>query len=122
MKTDIEHLITDFLEYLEIEKGRSKNTTKNYAFYLTRFAEFADFPKIQNITQDLIRQYRLFLNREATQNGLKKSTQNYHLIALRSFLKYMSKKDIKTLRPEKIELAKMPERQVEFLEGDDHLP
>ncbi|KKQ54170.1 MAG: Tyrosine recombinase XerC [Parcubacteria group bacterium GW2011_GWA2_38_13] len=119
MKTEIEKHINDFLEYLEIERGRSRNTIKNYFFYLMRFAEFAEFPKVSAITQDLIRKYRLFLNREATQAGLKKSTQNYHLIALRSFLKYLAKRDIQTIASEKIELAKMPERQVDFVEGDD---
>jgi len=119
MKSEIEKLINDFLEYLEIEKGRSRNTVKNYYFYLMRFAEFAEFPKVSAITQDLMRRYRLFLNREATQQGLKKSTQNYHLIALRSFLKYLAKRDMNTLAPEKIELSRMPERQVDFVEGDD---
>lgn len=114
-------LIQEFLEYLEIERGRSINTIENYHFYLNRFADFAKVKSPAAINLDLIRKYRLWLNREVDSrgNGLKKSTQNYHLIALRSFLKYLAKRDINSLAPEKIELAKMPERQVDFLEGDD---
>lgn len=114
-------LIQQFLEYLEIERGRSINTVENYHFYLRRFSDFAKVKSPAQISQDVIRKYRLWLNREtdARGNNLKKSTQNYHLIALRSFLKYLAKQDIKSLAPEKIELAKMPERQVDFLEGDD---
>lgn len=75
----------------------------------------------EQITNDLVRQYRLMLNRRVDRRGegLKKSTQNYHLIALRSFLKYCAKRDVATLAPEKIELAKQSERQVEFLEGEE---
>lgn len=119
MKPNLETLLKEFLEYLEIEKGRSKNTVKNYFFYLFRFAEFAEFPSPENITLELVRKYRLFLNREISDAGLEKSTQNYHLIALRSFLKYLAKRDISSLSPEKIELARMPERQVGFIEGED---
>lgn len=114
-------LIQQFLEYLEIERGRSINTVENYHFYLKRFVNFSKVKSPAQITTDIIRRYRLFLNREVDGRGqtLKKSTQNYHLIALRSFLKYLSKQDIKSLAPEKIELAKMPQRQVDFLDGDD---
>src|SRR5574340_392819 len=135
-------LITQFLEYLEIEKNRSGKTVRNYKFYLKRFAtwmcpkqsssETTDTKK-QNynrlpadisataITQEKVRQYRLWLNRFRDETGreLKKNTQNYHLIALRAFLKYLAKRDIKTLSAEKIELGKMPERVVDFLEGSD---
>lgn len=119
MKHDLKHLINEFLEYLEIERGRSKNTIRNYHFYLNRFSEFSKCATPRDITLDTVRKFRLFLNREATQGGLEKNTQNYHLIALRSFLKYLAKRDIPSLSPEKIELAKMPERQVEFLEKSD---
>jgi site-specific recombinase XerD len=114
-------LTQQFLEYLEVEKGRSLNTIANYDFYLRRFFGFAKVTKPDKITLDLVRRYRLWLNRQTDAKGkpLKKSTQNYHLIALRSFLKYLARRDVKSLAPEKIELAKMPERQVEFLEGDD---
>ena len=123
MQTNIS-LIQDFLEHLEIEKNRSLATIRNYRFYLERFANWANEHKAskpQHLTGDLIRQYRLWLNRQTDADGepLKKNTQNYHLIALRSFLKYLSKRDISTLAPEKIELMRMPERQVEFLTGEE---
>ena len=119
--TKLEQLTKEFLEYLEIEKGRSKKTTDNYEFYLKRFFGWAQIKEPSQITQDLVRNFRLWLNRLKDRAGqaLKKNTQNYHLIALRTFLKYLAKRDIKTLAPEKIELAKMPDRQIEFLEGSD---
>ena len=119
-------LLEDFLDYLEIERGRSQRTRENYDFYLTRFIQWAKIQKPEQITSDQVREFRLYLNRlinpqspDPKDKHLKKSTQNYHLIALRAFLKYLSKRDIKTLAAEKIELSKQPERQVEFLEGDD---
>jgi len=110
-----------FLEYLEVEKGRSIKTIENYDFYLSRFFTWAKITKPDQINLDNVRTFRLWLNRQADRNGktLEKTTQNYHLIALRSFLKYLAKNDIKTLASEKIELAKIPTRQVDFLEGSD---
>jgi len=121
MPKDLQNLIRQFLEYLEIEKGRLTNTIENYKFYLNRFLKWAQITKPEQITQELVRNYRLWLNRQTDSTGspLKKNTQNYHLIALRAFLKYLAKQDVSTLAPEKIELAKMPERQIEFLEGSD---
>lgn len=121
MPTNLQNLIRQFLEYLEIEKGRSINTTQNYLFYLNRFLAWSKYTDPSQITQDGVRNYRLWLNRQTDAAGtpLKKNTQNYHLIALRAFLKYLSKQDIKTMAPEKIELAKMPDRQIEFMEGSD---
>ncbi len=115
-------LITDFLEYLEIEKGRSAKTIRNYDFYLRRFTEWAKNPSPAKISKDMVRKYRLWLNRSVpgrSEESLKKNTQNYHLIALRAFLKYLSRRDIKSLPPEQIELAKQPIRSVEFLEEDE---
>jgi site-specific recombinase XerD len=119
MKTSA--LVKDFLDYLEIEKNRSPRTRANYEFYLRRFMEFAGDPSPAGLTADKVRAYRLHLNRleDAKGEPLKKNTQNYHLIALRVFLKYLAKRDIESLDAEKVELGKMPERQVEFLEGDD---
>lgn len=120
--------ISSFLSYLEVEKGRSAKTIENYRFYLTRFFDYVaqkqkskTYIKPQNITLPLIREYRIYLNRLTTMDNepLKKSTQNYHLIALRSFLKFLAKQDIKSLAPEKIELSKMPDRQVGFLDADE---
>ncbi|OGL85804.1 hypothetical protein A3I40_02675 [Candidatus Uhrbacteria bacterium RIFCSPLOWO2_02_FULL_48_12] len=114
----------EFLEHLEIEKNRSRATIQNYRFYLERFTGWASehrATKPGHITAELIRQYRLWLNRLTDARGepLKKNTQNYHLIAIRSWLKYLAKRDVPTLAAEKIELMKTPERQVEFLDGDD---
>jgi len=116
--------INQFLEYLEVEKGLSSATVQNYSFYLERFAAFAKTYSItspEKITKDMVQKYRLWLNRWISREGenLKKNTQNYHLIALRGFLKYLVKNDVKTLEPEKIELAKQEQRQVSFLEGGD---
>ncbi len=122
MTQTVPQLITDFLEYLEIEKNRSQATIKNYDFYLRRFVAMTKISTPAQITNDAVRQYRLQLNRlpnSATQGQLKKKTQNYHMIAVRTFLKYLAKRDIKTLAPEKIELAKQEDRMVEFLEGTE---
>jgi site-specific recombinase XerD len=114
------HLRT-FLEYVEVEKGRSPLTVRNYEFYLKRFIDWAKDPDPVKITQDLIHKFRLYLNRlENRENGtLRKSTQNYHLIALRSFLKFLQKRDVPTFSPDKIELAKQGIREVSFLDVQD---
>ena len=120
----IEKLLTDFLEYLEVEKGRSQRTLRNYDFYLRRFVEWAKFPTPGNITLDMVRKYRVWLHRTIEGRNTEEpsvSTQNYHLIALRAFLKYLSKRDIVTLAPEKIELAKHPDRHVEVLNEEELL-
>lgn len=119
--TELEQFIQEFLEYLEIEKGASLKTVRNYKFYLDRFNEFSEIDRPEKITLDKVRRFRLWLNRQVNYKGntLKKSTQNYHLIALRNFLKYLAKLDIESLAPEKIELSKLGERTVEFLDRDD---
>lgn len=118
---NINNYLRRFLEHLEIEKNRSPLTVRNYQFYLERFLKFAKIKNPTDITTENIRQFRLWLNRQNNQakNPIKISTQNYHLIALRSFLKYLAKNDIKALAPDKIELAKIPSRQIAFLEGSD---
>ena len=123
---NIAKMITQYLEYLEIERGRSVLTVRNYDRYLQDFAHFAKINNVENpnqITQELIRKYRLALNRRANQDQasdtLSKKTQNYYLIAIRSFLKFLAKKDIATLAPEKIELAKTDEHQITFLDSDE---
>src|SRR4030042_5111416 len=107
--------LNDFLEYLEVNRGLSRATITNYSFYLNRFIEFCKkngTERPEKVSKDLVQKYRLWLNRlERRGDGLKKNTQNYHLIALRGFLKYLVKNDIKTLEPEKIELAKQEQRQ-----------
>lgn len=122
MAKTIDQYIQQFLEYLEVERGRSAKTVRNYDFYLKRFSEWADSPAPAKISQDMVHKFRLHLNRDIEGREdvtLKKSTQNYHLIALRAFLKYLHKIDVKTLAPEKIELAKQGTRKVEFLEEDE---
>jgi len=113
---------TDFLEYLEIEQNRSQKTIANYDHYLTRLLDYAgDDITIKDITPELIRKWRLWLARLGTNTSdeLEKSTQNYHLIALRNFLKFCAKRDIPALPPEKIELAKTKRKQVTFLNEDE---
>ena len=94
---------------------------ENYGRYLDRFLQFAKISSPAGITEDLIRQYRLYLNRlkDTKGNSLKKVTQNYHIIALRNFLKYLAKRDIKSVPAEKVELGKQEDREVTFLEADE---
>lgn len=120
---NVNDLISDFLEYCEIEKNHSELTIRNYDHYLRRFLDFAEKDrsceiKSEQINAELVRKYRLYLNRLNTDLGgnLAKITQNYHIIALRAFLKYLSKRDIKSLPAEKVELGDMKRRQIDFLE------
>jgi site-specific recombinase XerD len=117
----IQNLKTQFLEYLEIERGRSQKTIENYDHYLSVFLKWAHIKEPEEITDDLVRNFRIHLNRLEDKKGqsLKKVTQGYYVIALRSFLKYLAKRDIKTLTAEKLEIGKTPEREVEFLESEE---
>jgi site-specific recombinase XerD len=121
MSKPLSNYLIEFLEHLEIEKNRSPKTLQNYDFYLKRFITWAGDKNPDEIDGEKVRQYRLWLNRLVDVHGepLKKNTQNYHLIALRSFLKYLAKRDVQTMSPDKIELMKMPDREVSFLEGSD---
>ena len=112
---------TDFLEYLEIEQNRSQKTIANYDHYLTRLLDFAGDIKVSDIDPELVRRWRLWLNRLGTNTAdeLQKSTSNYHLIALRSFLKFCAKRDITALPADKIELARTVRKQVTFLNEDE---
>lgn len=114
-------LILDFVEYLEVERGRAPRTSENYKRYLERFIEFAGDIEVENITSELIRKYRLWLNRVISEKGseLATITQAYHLIALRGFLDYLSKRDIDTLAPNKIDLPKTHRKQVTFLHFEE---
>lgn len=123
----VSDLIPEFLESLEIEKGRSLNTTRNYELYLNRFYELCsedstDELKPSDITPEVLRKYRLKLNRfEDNQNHERLSvlTQSYHLIALRGFLKYLSKRGIKSLDPTLVDLPRATKKQVTFLHFDE---
>lgn len=119
--SELEQLKREFLEYTEIEKGRSLKTVENYNRYLSRFLKFSKAKKPQDINPDEMREYRLWLNRQAASQGdtLKKKTQNYYLIALRAFLKYLAKRSIKTLSPEVIELAKVGERSIDLITPEE---
>jgi site-specific recombinase XerD len=126
MASKLEQLKREFLEHVEIEKGNSLKTVANYDYYLSRFIEFANISDPKDITDDRIREYRLYLNRQpgikvrGQQAGtLKKNTQNYHLIALRSFLRYLMKRDIQALPPDRIELAKTKERSLDLMSVDE---
>src|SRR5579862_8005615 len=112
---------TDFLEYLELEQNRSQKTIENYDHYLTRLIDFAGDIKVSDIDPELIRKWRLWLNRLGTNTSdeLGKITQNYHLIALRSFLKFCAKRDITALPADKVELARIHRKQVTFLDDDE---
>jgi site-specific recombinase XerD len=126
MATELEQLKREFLEHVEIEKGNSLKTVNNYDHYISRFFEFAKIDEPKDITDDKIREFRLFLNRQpgvkvrGQQSGtLKKNTQNYHLIALRSFLKYLMKRRITSLPPDRIDLAKIKERSLDLISGEE---
>jgi site-specific recombinase XerD len=125
----LKQLKTQFLEYLEVEKGSAKRTIENYDHYINRFVEFAKNQKIEkaeNITDGLIREFRIWLNRQPSGikaikgkpvliETLSKKTQNYYMIALRVFLRYLGKRDIQSLSADKIELAKIPERPIDLI-------
>ena len=117
----LSELIMDFVESLEVERGRAQRTAENYHLYLERIIEFAGDITVDKITTEFIRKYRLWLNRYKNANGdeLSTITQSYHLIALRSFLGYCSKRNIATLTPEKIELPRTKRPQVSFLNAEE---
>ena len=118
---NLSSLITDFLEYLEIERNTSQKTIENYDHYLKRFLNFAGDINPSAIDLSLIRKYRLHLGRwtdPKTKQPLKRITQNYFMIALRSFLRYLARRDIETLSPEKIELGETEASPIKVLDAD----
>ncbi len=126
MATELEQLKREFLEHVEIEKGNSLKTVNNYDHYISRFFEFAKISDPKEITDDKIREFRLFLNRQPgvkirgqQASTLKKNTQNYHLIALRSFLRYLMKRNVTSLSPDRIDLAKIKERSLDLISTDE---
>ncbi|HAX65392.1 MAG TPA: hypothetical protein DD381_02050 [Lentisphaeria bacterium] len=126
MASQLEQLKREFLEHVEIEKGNSLKTVNNYDHYITRFLEFAKIGEPNEITDDKIREFRLFLNRQPgvkvrgqSASTLKKNTQNYYLIALRTFLKYLMKRRITSLPPDRIDLAKIKERSLDLISVDE---
>ncbi|KND48005.1 MAG: integrase/recombinase XerD [Parcubacteria bacterium C7867-006] len=117
----LKQLKQQFLEYIEIERGRSVKTVENYDHYLSRFFEFIKTDKPEEIKDEVVRQFRLWLNRQPTGNTkvpnetLSRKTQNYYLIAVRAFLKYLARQEIKSLPAERIELAKVGERSLDLI-------
>jgi len=135
---DLWQLKREFLEYCELEKGQSFLTVANYDRYLTKFLKWleeywsneANLSNSTNLTKefspdkisaDVVKKYRLYLNRLSDKHGrpLSKSTQNYHVVTLRAFLGFLALRGVKSLPPQKVALAKTPERKVEFLEAED---
>lgn len=123
--TKLGTFVREYLEYLEIERGRSLKTIENYERYLLRFLSASGVKEPRDITDEVMRSFRLWLNRqsagvhEGRHETLKKKTQNYYLIAIRSFLKYLRKRGVESYAPEKIELAKVAERTIDLLSAGD---
>ncbi len=113
---DIQKSLKDYLDYLEVEKNRSIKTRENYERYLKAFVNFSKIKNPEDITAEKVIQFRLHLARS---KPLKRITQAYYVIALRNFLKYLIKNDYEVLSPDKIELPKIPRRQIEIIEYDD---
>ncbi|MBI4119498.1 MAG: tyrosine-type recombinase/integrase [Parcubacteria group bacterium] len=118
---NILNALKNYLDYLEIEKNRSVKTTENYKRYLESFIRFSKVKRPEEISADKVREFRLFLARTKTLDGrtIKKSTQAYYIIALRNFLKYLAKRDVAVLSADKIELPKMPSRQIEIIDESE---
>lgn len=116
-----------FLEYTEIERGRSLNTVRNYEHYLATFIEQSGVKNPEDITGEKVREFRMWLNRKMVGVGkrgvsatpMKRRTQNYYLIALRAMLKYLVRQGVQSLPPEQIELAKVPQRQLDLIGQSD---
>ncbi|MBI4088408.1 tyrosine-type recombinase/integrase [Candidatus Kaiserbacteria bacterium] len=120
MAQDLKALKTQFLEYLEIEKGRGVKTVENYDRYLSRFLMQTKVTSPAALTETVVREFRMWLNRQPGVAGdMKKKTQNYYLIALRAFLKYLRKIDVESLNPERIELAKVGGRDLDLITSDE---
>ncbi len=120
MTANLKGLKTQFLEYIEVEKGRSVKTVENYDRYLTRFLAYTKVTFPSAITEQMVREFRINLNRSLGVSGtMKKNTQNYHLIALRAFLKFLRKRDVDSLNPERIELAKTSGRDLDLITADE---
>ena len=117
---NLANLKTEFLEYLEIEKGRSIKTVENYDRYLARYLAFSKITSPSKITEQSVREFRIHLNRQpGTTSTMKHKTQNYYMISLRAFLKFLRKRGIDSLNPERIELAKVGARDLDLISGNE---
>ncbi|MBP6860502.1 MAG: tyrosine-type recombinase/integrase [Candidatus Pacebacteria bacterium] len=114
---DAQTMKRQFLEYIEIERGRSVKTVENYDRYLTRYLTQMKVGQVGEITEESIREFRMWLNRQpgTGKDSMKRRTQNYYLIALRAFLKFLRKRGVESSSPERIELAKLPERHLDLI-------
>jgi site-specific recombinase XerD len=125
--SEITRLKREFLEYMEIERGRAIRTVENYSHYLDVFIEYTKITKPKDITNEKVREFRLWLNRQTTGNNrqtgetIKKKTQNYYLIALRTFLKFLAKRGITSLASDQIELAKIEPRHIDVISHEELL-
>lgn len=111
----IENLLEKFLYYLEFEKNTSPKTLENYSLWLNRFIAYIWNIDVRDIKSMQVLDYRMFLN----QSWLSKKTVNYHVVALRSFFKFCLKNDINCISPDKLELSKIPPREINFLTEDE---
>lgn len=122
--SELQRKIDDYLEYLEVEKGSSPLTIRNYKHYLNRFVNWLKDQNIRmnlkDINPEIVRQYRVYLSRKTDRKGgtLARRTQGYHIIAMRSFLRWLIKNDYEVMSPDKIDLPKISDRQVKFLSGE----
>lgn len=125
MSHNIKEMKQQFLEYVEIEKGRSVKTVENYDRYISRFIDYGKFKNAEEINENSVREFRLWINRQLSGRDkgkvetLKKKTQNYHMIVLRSFLKFLARSGVKSLSPEYIELAKVGERPLDLITREE---
>jgi site-specific recombinase XerD len=125
MATKLEQLKREFLEHIEIEKGRSLKTVENYDHYISRYLEFSKAKNPEDIDSTSVREFRLWLNRQsmgnnrATGKTVSRKKQNYYMIALRVFLKYLTRKNIKSMSAEEIDLAKVPERHLDLISNSE---
>ncbi len=121
MATRLDQLKREFLEHIEIEKGNALRTVENYDQYLSRFFAFAKLEEPEDITIEKVREFRLWLNRQSTGNNrqtgktISKKTQNYYMIALRVFLKFLTRRKIKSMTADEIDLAKVGERSLDLI-------
>jgi site-specific recombinase XerD len=123
-RSEIVRKAEEFLEYLQVERGSSPLTIRNYRHYLTRFGKWMNSKGIRedlkDINPDVVRSFRVYLSNLPGEKGnqMTRRTQGYHVIALRSFLKWLIKNDYQVMAPDKIDLPKVEERQVKFLNGE----
>src|SRR5690348_11629661 len=120
MAESLKEMKNQFLEYLEIERGRSIKTVEKYDRYLSRFLAFSKITAPAKITEQAVREFRLHLNRQAGTSGtMKHKTQNYYMISLRAFLKFLRKRGVESLNPERIELAKVGTRDLDLISSSE---